>query len=263
MVRFLRRRLLLVLAMSCISGISWGNEPEKKEAESRTLRIALLSGSEEYESAVTMPMWKLELEKNYDVRCDLLQADRETRIDGLARLENADLVVVFTRRIKMPKEELKPLMEYVASKKPIIGIRTASHGFQEYLEFDKEVLGGNYQNHYGKGKPTKISVVSQASEHPVLRGIVTDTPWTSDYSMYRTGPLAGDCIPLLVASSPVADQDHPAAWVRESEGRRIFYTTLGGRTDFDSPKFQALLINAVRWTTRYPLPKKVGLNDRR
>jgi len=249
-VRF-HLKLFVVVGM-LLSRTSEAGEPLAGTAE-RPLRIALLSGSGEYESAVTLPVWKNNLESEYHVSCDLLQAEQEIRIDGLERLKDADLAVFFTRRIKMPVDELGPLKAYVASKKPIIGLRTASHGFQSYLEFDKEILGGNYQNHYGKGEPTTIKLIPEVKDHPVLKGVFRESPWRSEYSMYRTAPLAEDCVPLLMASSPAADREHPAAWVRESDGRRVLYTTLGGRTDFDSPEFQTLLINGVSWTTRIPL----------
>lgn len=246
------RSLWSILIVTLLQSVSAAAEPEIGSA-GRPLRIIVLSGSQEYESAVTMPVWKTALERDYHIVCDLLQAENEHRIDGLERLRDADLAVFFTRRIKMPATELKPLKEYIASKKPIIGLRTASHGFQEYLEFDREVLGGNYQNHYGKGEPTAIRIVPDHRDHPLLRGISPETPWLSEYSMYRTGPLAVDCLPLLMASSKAADREHPAAWVREADGRRVFYTTLGGKTDFDSPQFRTLLLNAISWGTQIPL----------
>ena len=33
----------------------------------------------------------------------------------------------------------------------IVALRTASHAFQNWLELDKEVWGGDYQGHYGAG----------------------------------------------------------------------------------------------------------------
>lgn len=258
------RSCVQLFAMIAVMGV--GNlsaaEPAIGTSE-RPLKIAILSGSGEYESAITMPVWKEKLEQEYYINCDLLQAEKEIRIDGLERLKDADLAVFFTRRIKMPAEELAPLKEYIASKKPIIGLRTASHGFQEYLEFDREILGGNYKNHYGKGDPTTISIIPAAKDHPVLWGIATETPWKSEYSMYRTAPLADDSVPLLMASSPAADREHPAAWVREADGRRVFYTALGGRTDFDDPRFQTLLMNAICWTTEISLPERIKRNSKR
>lgn len=248
----LRSRCLCWLVLMSLAGITFGAEPELGTA-GRPLKIVMLSGSEEYESAVTLPKWKEQLEKEYHIDCDLLQAEKELRIPELERMKGGDLLVIFTRRIKMPVGELGPLKEYVASKKPILGLRTASHSFQEYLEFDKEILGGNYQGHYGKGVPTTYSVVEAAQGHPVLTGI--EGSWTSEYSLYKTAPIGEGCVPLLMGKSAAADQEHPGTWVREVEGRRVFYTALGGRTDFDVPQFQRLLMNAISWTTDVPLER--------
>lgn len=244
--------LVLIGLAGIVPGAIYGAEPEVGSA-GRPLRIVMLSGSEEYESAASLPKWKEKLEREYFIACDLLQAEKELRIEGLERMKEGDLAVFFTRRIKMPAEELGGLKAYIAAEKPILGLRTSSHGFQEYLEFDKEILGGNYKGHYGKGEPTTYSVVESSQGHPVLEGI--SGGWTSEYSLYKTAPIAEGCVPLLMGKSPAADQEHPAAWVREMGKRRVFYTALGGRTDFDQEPFQRLLINAISWTTQVPVTR--------
>ena len=39
----------------------------------------------------------------------------------------------------------------------MVGIRTASHGFQTWLGFDPEVLGGSYNNHWGKDVSAEVT----------------------------------------------------------------------------------------------------------
>jgi hypothetical protein len=73
---------------------------------------------------------------------------------------------------------------HVVARKPVVGIRTASHAFAlrgkdaevppghaDWPEFDHEVLGGNYQNHYGTGIRTFAKTLPEAAGHPVLAGI--------------------------------------------------------------------------------------------
>jgi len=179
-----------------------------KISSGRPLRVVLLSGSVEYESADSLSHWKETLENEYLIRCELLQAEKEDRIPGLERLDKADLAVFFTRRIKMPVEELGPLKSYLSSEKPILALRTASHGFQGYLEFDREILGGNYQGHYDKGAPTHYSLNPEAKEHPLLHQIAGE--WDSEYSLYKTAPLAIDCLPLVWGNSAAGDKPQPA-----------------------------------------------------
>lgn len=214
----------------------------------RPLRICLVSGSEEYESAKSFPKLKEALESKHRIRCTLLQAEGDQKLPRLEALDDADLAILFTRRIKISVQELEPLKRYIQSQKPIIGIRTASHGFQNYLEFDKVVMGGNYKSHLGKGTHTLISRIPAAENHPVLKGV--GAKWESQYTLYRTAPLAADCMPLLNGECSDHSVTHPAAWVREHEGRRLFYTSLGGFKDWENPDFQKLVWNAILWTTQ-------------
>ena len=80
-----------------------------------------------------------------------MRAFRKTDKDipGLDELETCDVAVFFTRRLKIDGEQLDRIKKYATSGKPIVAIRTASHGFQNWLDMDKEVFGGDYKGHYG------------------------------------------------------------------------------------------------------------------
>jgi len=56
-------------------------------------------------------------------------------------IDDTDVLLVFTRRLNTKGKELERFKSYCANGKHIIGIRTASHAFQNWLVFDKEVLG--------------------------------------------------------------------------------------------------------------------------
>ena len=58
---------------------------------------------------------------------------------------------------------------------------------------------------------------------------------------------------LLTGSIP--DATEPVAWVREKDGRRVFYTSLGHPDDFKDANFNRLLVNALAWTTKTDLKK--------
>ena len=63
----------------------------------------------------------------------------------------ADLLVIFARRIALSHKQMKQLKSYIASGRPVIGIRTANHaftarekiaeGFVDLTEFVSSVLG--------------------------------------------------------------------------------------------------------------------------
>ena len=57
--------------------------------------------------------------------------DPETldNIPGLDALASADLMVLFTRFRELPDDQMKHIVDYTNSGKPIIGLRTATHAF--------------------------------------------------------------------------------------------------------------------------------------
>jgi type 1 glutamine amidotransferase len=216
--------------------------------------IVLVSGEEEYHSAETLPPLARFLETNYSFKTVFLQrTPKPDTISGLEALEHADLLVLFARRMTLPEDQLKKFQSYFDSGKPVIGIRTASHAFQNWLVFDKQVLGGNYQNHYGKDSLPKVTVHPAAKEHPILRGV--PPAFASAGSLYRNTPLPANTTELLTGTIP--DHTEPVAWTHEYKGGRIFYTSLGHPKDFEDEAFRRLLINAIHWTLKRPVPESV------
>src|SRR6478609_6183510 len=120
--------------------------------DGKTPRVCLVSGSLEYESNRTLPILQQRLEKK-GAACSraFLEGKDETHLPGLDNLDRCDVMVLFTRRLKLQGDDLERIKKYCLSGKPIVGIRTASHAVQTWLDLDKEVFGGNYMGHFGKG----------------------------------------------------------------------------------------------------------------
>jgi len=181
-------------------------------------------------------------------------ADGVHEIKGMAAaVSQADLVIVSVRRRALPKKDLDALKAHLAAGKPLIGLRTASHAFDakgsgpkghaEWAEFDARVLGGNYHNHHASGPKTTIT--ARKLSHPILAGLAGT--FTSNGSLYMTGPLAKGTTELLSGSIP-GQKAEPIAWTNQFGKARIFYTSLGHEDDFKQPAFWQLMENAVRWT---------------
>ncbi len=217
-------------------------------------RIFFLAGEYEYHSKETLPEFARELQKTFDVETAVLQRPDDSKLEtipGVEKLASADLAIFFIRRMTLPEEELAHIRNYISSGKPIIGLRTASHSFQNWKEFDRDILGGNYQGHHGSALKTKISIPSEAAQHPILKGF---SPFVSDGSLYRNTPLQRGTLPLL--SGKV--EGHPAepiAWTHNYKGARVFYTSLGHPNDFKEQSFRTLLRNAIEWALDKPLKK--------
>lgn len=217
-----------------------------------SLKVCLISGSNEYRSEESLAVLKKYLEERTGAQCSLIQARGELNrfkeygdLPGLEALDRSDVALVFTRRMTIEGEQLERIKRYMESGRPIVAVRTASHGFQNWLEFDKLVLGGSYNNHFGSGPTQTVKAVPAAKNHPVLDGVES---FQSRASLYRTAPLADDCEILMMSETPQASQ--PAAWVRTHRGGRVFYTSLGTSEDFENGAFLRLLANALYWTAQ-------------
>jgi type 1 glutamine amidotransferase len=154
--------------------------------------------------------------------------------------------------------------DFIAAGKPVVGIRTASHPFHlrnqpapaersDWPEFDLQVNGGRYTNHYGAGPETAIQLADGITpEHPLLQN-VDIAQLRGKGSLYLVSPLAESTQPILIGSIPDKPAE-PIAWLnRRADGGRTFYTSLGHVGDFAQPDFRRLLMNACRLLTQ-PAP---------
>ncbi len=225
-------------------------------ADAKPLKVCIVSGSLEYKSAETLPEFQKLLESQYGVQCTrafIVGKDLE-HLPGLENLDDCDVMLLFTKRLKLSGEELERIKKYCLSGKPIVGVRTASHAIQTWLELDKEVLGGNYQGHFSNDVPVDVKIVEAAKNHPILSGV---EPFRSVGSLYKNQGLADDTHVLLNGVS--TESTEPIAWTRDYQGGRIFYTSLGHPQDFQEPSFRRLLVNALFWAAgREPQPKQTA-----
>ena len=227
--------VLPVLLLSCIA------------ATHKPLRVSMYSGAAEYHSDQTLAHLKQFFEAHYDVQCTLNDVTDLHTLPGIDQLQSCDVMLVYTRRLELPPEQIEQIKKYVAAGKPVVGIRTASHAFQTWLAFDHEVLGGDYKGHV-EDKLAQVTPNSAAADHPVLRRI---QPFTTMGKLYTNPRLAPDVTVLLTAST--GDNKQPVAWARQragNHGQRVFYTSLGVPEDFENPNFNKLLANAIFWAAR-------------
>jgi putative membrane-bound dehydrogenase-like protein len=228
-------------------------------------RAVFLIGEDEYKTEVTLPAFAAKELEPLGVRCTFVMADPRSPHDFPAALalDDADLLVLSVRRRAPRAEEMAIIRKYVASGKPVVGIRTACHAFDvrgqappghaEWKSFDPDVLGGHYTGHHATDLHPEIALAPADKAHVIVRDI--DTPFVSQGSLYKVGPLAAGTRVLLVGSVP-GQPPEPVAWVNMSNHARVFYTSLGHPSDFEVESFRHLLRSAVLWALdRPPLAK--------
>ena len=101
-------------------------------------KVVLISGDEEYRSEEALPQLAKILAKQHGFTCTVLFAigkdgtidpNRNDNIPGLEALRKADLMIIATRFRDLPDDQMKEIVDYVESGRPVIGLRTATHAF--------------------------------------------------------------------------------------------------------------------------------------
>ena len=251
--------------------------------------VVLISGDEEYRSEEALPQLGKILAKRHGFTCTVLfpigkdgsiDPDRNDNIPGLEALRSADLMIIATRFRNLPDDQMKEVVDYVESGRPIIGMRTATHAFNlkspTYATyswnskagkggFGRRVLGETWVNHHGHHahESTRGIIAPQARDHPILRGLKDGDIW-GPTDVYEAHPPTDSTILVLgqvlsgmkPTDEPVAGKKNdpmmPVAWVREYTGTqgkpsRVFCTTMGAATDLESEGVRRLLVNAAYW----------------
>jgi type 1 glutamine amidotransferase/nicotinamidase-related amidase len=215
-------------------------------------RVLVVTGEHEYDSKNTLPAFaKEELEQKLGFKCTFVNSDDPKSIPNTGALDDADVLVLYLRRRTLPEDQLNKFKAWFAEGKPVVAVRTSSHAFQTWLEFDDEVLGCNYTGHHGKDSTVQVRAEPNGAGHPILRG-VSPVEFASKGSLYKSSPLAKTATPLLTGTW----QDKPAepvAWTNTYKGGRVFYTSLGHAEDFKTPQFRTLLRNAILWAADKPV----------
>ena len=206
------------------------------------LNLCMLSGSFEYDSEASLNIFKQFVEKHYPINANLIVYSSEDDDPSLAALDDADALLVFTRRLNTEGTSLQQFQNYCEQGRPIVGVRTASHAYQNWLAFDKDVLGGDYQGHYGHGPITRVELVEV--EHPILK----DIPAFDSYgSLYKNPSLRDDTSLLLMGHTD--EHTEPVAWTRLHNDGRVCYTSLGHQQDFEVEPFLRFLAQSVLWVS--------------
>jgi hypothetical protein len=172
-------------------------------------------------------------------------------------LKDADAIVLSVRRRGTPEGMMRLLREHVAQRKPIVSLRTSLHAFElrqgslppgrGWKNMDEEVLGVDYQDHYGVGPAATLTTPPAMESHPILRGV--PRTFVSRHHLYRIRNPVGTTSVLLEGKlSDGSSVTEPVAWINTAGGRRVFGTSLGGPDDFADPAFRRLLLNGILWS---------------
>lgn len=212
-----------------------------------------------YQADETIPLFAdyLKAKGKYRIRVIEAQGPRTSaHIPHISAVKNADLLVIFCRRLALRPEQMDVLKQHFIKGKPIVGFRTANHGFSvreplpegyvDWWEFVPEVLGCENRGYEPEELGTLVRVIPEKKDHPILQEIQVDH-WRSNGQVYKVAPLVDPKAEVLLTGS-TDNVTEPFAWTRKTRhGGKVFYTALGYPDDFDEPFFIRLAENGIQW----------------
>ncbi|MBE6424963.1 MAG: ThuA domain-containing protein [Thermoguttaceae bacterium] len=223
---------------------------------------AIIVSDDHYHADTLFPELAEWLESNYPIRTVVIHGHGGADFTNMQELRQADVVLLYIRRIALKNEDMKEFQDFLKQGKPLMAFRTASHafslsfdgkkkpteGFCEWREFDAQVLGGNYHNHGPNDRGTRVSTLEIAKTHPIFDGVDTQ-PWHSAGSLYFTLPIAENA--QLFQVGTVMGRTEPLTWLRKNEwGGEVFYTALGHWEDFEEERFRKMTANVILYLCR-------------
>src|SRR5690349_10968569 len=97
-------RCLLVLLLTGLT------LPSRSSAADPSVRVTMFAASKEYRAAESLPKLKAGLEATGTARVELFQGtDKGSDLEGFSSLEQSDVAVIFTRRVKIAPSALDQL----------------------------------------------------------------------------------------------------------------------------------------------------------
>ena len=254
--------LLSILLLPVVTILAGGNNSDKAgyKGDKKPLIVFLITEDTlNYEAHKTVPLFaeKIRKEHGYEVAVLLGSGPHGAcSFPDIHKIDDASLLIVFSRRIAIPLDQMQVIKSYLSKGKPLIGIRTANHaftnrtkiepGFEDWPGFVSEILGCENRG-YGPVEPgIDVTVINDAIDHPILQ-CSQSRQWHSNGNIYKVAPLLDKDAKVLLTGS-VQNITEPVAWIRKAGKSKVFYTSLGYPTDFESAPFLTLLTNAIQWS---------------
>ncbi|MXW15728.1 MAG: ThuA domain-containing protein [Rhodothermaceae bacterium] len=281
------RTLLIVVLGLFLAGTGTAQTPSAPH-------IVFVTGDEEYRSEESMPMLARILKRDYGFEVSICYALNEEgfidpnvldNIEGLEQLEDADMMVLFTRFRALPDSQAHYILKFAESGKPMVGFRTTTHAFlykddaeREHLNNDwpTRVFGQQWITHHGhfddgEAPLTRVEIAEQMQSHPILSGVTGFGAYSwlyhvdgGDWKLHGNSEVLLNGTALLSnhANAGRLDQfplTNPVAWTKTYTGAsgvpaKVFFTTLGHPYDFKDESMRKLALNGILWALDHEIP---------
>ncbi len=291
---------ILMLSLSVCTAHAASLMYEGTDGPGKGKHIVFIASDPEYKSEEALPALARILAKHHGFKCTVLFGidpnsgvikPGKSNIPGTDVLKDADLLFIFTRFQNLPAEQMQPIVDYLKRGGPVIGLRTATHGFKfpkdnTFAKFDhtfkgndfkggfgRQILGETWVGHYGPNhvSSTRLDIVPGKETHPILTGVkdmwaiigaYNASPMENSEILAMAQPLNG------MTQASLADttkKPMPGAWTRTYKSEsgkegRVFTSLYGASDDLLNEGLRRMIINAVFWTVGLQAAIKPDLN---
>lgn len=293
--RFAFRNLIATFAaLTCVVSALANPVIYKAGKPAKGKKLVFIASDHEYRSEETLPALARIMAVHHGFECTVLFGLDEngeikagaSNIPGLEALKDADGAIFFTRFLSLPKDQMKHIDDYLNRAGPVVGLRTATHGFKinskddpyykysfrydgdDYKAgFGHQVLGQSWVGHYGRNhqQSTRITIVPEKKKHPILRGVKDIHVQCGGYNAepQKDWDILTMAQPLMTMDfngKPDATKPPMAGeWTRLYNGKggkkgRVFTSLYGASEDILNDGYRRMVINGIYWT--------VGLEDK-
>jgi type 1 glutamine amidotransferase len=193
------------------------------------------------------------LDDRYQVKMHFAIPEPGKGIPGVEAVDRCDVVLLSQRRQDTTAEQTAILKKaLLKDRKPIVGIRQASHAFNAWPEIDREVFGATYKGHFFEDKANQVvQFEAKGKDHPLLAGF---KPFMCGGYPYTYTNLAPDVEVLMTGGLP--NKMQPIVWTRVTkEGQRIFYTRYDEEDLEKNEDCRVVLARALFWAANRDIEK--------
>jgi len=262
----------------------------KSGQPSKGKKLVFVASDHEYRAEETLPALARILAVHHGFDCTVLFGLDEkgeikagaSNIPGLEALRQADGMIIFTRFLALPAEQMKHIDDYLNRAGPVVGLRTSTHGFKYddnrkndpyykyhfryegedyHAGFGHQVLGQSWVGHYGRNhrQSTRIDLIPEKSGHSILRGVSKVHVLAGGYNAeaqkdWNVLTMAQPLMTMEPDGAPDPDKPPMASeWTRHYEGKdgrkgRVFTSLYGASEDILNPGYRRMVINGVYWS---------------
>jgi hypothetical protein len=272
---------------------------EPKAGTANGKHIVMLSGDEEYRSEEGLPQMGRILSQRHGFKCTVLfsqdadgtiNPNNQTNVPGMHLLSTADLVINQFRFRELPDADMKHFVDYLATGKPMMVVRTATHAFNyernkqsPFARYSWTASGGGFGGmtvgetwtyHHGNhgGEATRGVIDGKNRKHPILNAVTDVFGPTDVYGVNPDFPSDATVLmhgQVLKGMKPedgpnLSKAIMPLVWLREvpaGGGKKatVLCSTIGAATDLLSEDLRRLFVNASFHLTGLEVPKKADV----